>query len=190
VPHPGRIRPPGVADGTLRGNEAKPEGFGPNAIKEQVLDSSKLNAAKIGKVPGAALADGLTRHGVISSAGAPVRGRGVTSAAKTGDGQRHRPDLGDFGGEQCERRACDHPQQRGRRQRGPLVPSDRLLLRTGRGGAALTAAPAGQAQSLSQNPIVVLRTPDHGALRRTRAQSMPEASASIAGGAGRRETVA
>jgi hypothetical protein len=74
-------------DGTLRGNEAKPDGFGPNAIKEQVLDSSKLNAAKIGKVPGAALADGLTRHGVISSAGTPVRGRGVTSAAKTGDGQ-------------------------------------------------------------------------------------------------------
>jgi hypothetical protein len=80
VPQPGRIRPVGVADGTLRGNEAKPDGFGPNAIKEQVLDSSKLNAAKIGKFPGAALADGHTRHGVISSAGAPVRGRGVTSA--------------------------------------------------------------------------------------------------------------
>ena len=35
----------------------------------------------------AALADGITRHGVISSAGVPVRGRGITSAAKTGDGQ-------------------------------------------------------------------------------------------------------
>ena len=83
----GSIRNRDFKDGTLRGNEAKPDGFGANAIKEQVLDSSKLNAAKIGKVPGAALADGLTRHGVISSAGALVRGRGVTSAAKTGDGQ-------------------------------------------------------------------------------------------------------
>ena len=52
------------------------------------------------------------------------------------------------------------------------------------------SAAAPSPESLSQNPIVVLRTPDRGALRRTRAQSMPEASASIAGGAGRHETVA
>jgi hypothetical protein len=83
----GSIRNRDFKDGTLRGNEAKPDGFGPNAIKEQVLDSSKFNAAKIGKVTGAAVADGLTRHGVVSSAGALVRGRGVTSAAKTGLGQ-------------------------------------------------------------------------------------------------------
>ena len=35
----------------------------------------------------AATADGLTRHGVISNVGALVRGRGITSASKTGDGQ-------------------------------------------------------------------------------------------------------
>ena len=73
----GSIRNRDFKDGTLRGNEAKPDGFGPNAIKEQVLDSSKLNAAKIGKVPGAALADG---------AHAPRRGleRGRTRARPRG----------------------------------------------------------------------------------------------------------
>jgi hypothetical protein len=83
----GSIRNRDFKDGTLRGNEAKPDGFGPNAIKEQVLDASKFNAARIGKVTGAALADGITRHGVFSSAGALVRGRGVTSAVQTGAGQ-------------------------------------------------------------------------------------------------------
>ena len=33
------------------------------------------------------MADGLARHGVISNTGALVRGRGITSASKTGDGQ-------------------------------------------------------------------------------------------------------
>jgi len=46
----GSIRNRDFKDGTLRGNEAKPDGFGPNAIKEQSLDASKFNAARIGKV--------------------------------------------------------------------------------------------------------------------------------------------
>jgi hypothetical protein len=83
----GSIRNRDFKDGTLRGQEAKPDGFGPNAIKEQVLDSSKLNAAKIGKVGSSAVADGITRHGVVSSVGGLVRGRGITSAARTGAGQ-------------------------------------------------------------------------------------------------------
>jgi hypothetical protein len=83
----GSIRNRDFKDGTLRGNEAKPDGFGPNAIKEQALDSAKLNAAKIGKVPAAALSDGSMRQGVISSAGAAVRSRGITSASRLSDGQ-------------------------------------------------------------------------------------------------------
>jgi hypothetical protein len=83
----GSIRNRDFKDGTLRGQEAKRDGFGGGAIKEQGLDSSKLNAAKIGKVPSSAVADGLTRHGVVSSTGSLVRGRGITSAARTGAGQ-------------------------------------------------------------------------------------------------------
>jgi hypothetical protein len=78
----GSIRNRDFKDGTLRGQEAKPDGFGPNAIKEQSLDVSKLK-----QVPSAAAADGVTRQAVISSAGATVRGRGTTSSAQTGTGQ-------------------------------------------------------------------------------------------------------
>jgi hypothetical protein len=78
----GSIRNRDFKDGTLRGQEAKPDGFGPNAIKEQSLDSTKLR-----QVPSAVVADGVTRHAVISNIGATVRARGVTSSAQTGTGQ-------------------------------------------------------------------------------------------------------
>jgi hypothetical protein len=78
----GSIRNRDFKDGTLRGNEAKPDGFGPKAIKEQSLDVSKLK-----QVPSAAAADGVARQAVISSAGATVRGRGTVSSAQTGTGQ-------------------------------------------------------------------------------------------------------
>ena len=83
----GSIRNRDFKDGTLRGNEAKPDGFGPNAIKEQVLDPAKLDATKIGRVPASGVADGLARHVVVSSTGTTVRGRGATSTARTGQGQ-------------------------------------------------------------------------------------------------------
>jgi hypothetical protein len=78
----GSIRNRDFKDGTLRGQEAKADGFGPNAIKEQSLDASKLD-----QVPSAVLADGVVRQAVISDAGATVRGRGVASSAQTGTGQ-------------------------------------------------------------------------------------------------------
>jgi hypothetical protein len=78
----GSIRNRDFKDGTLRGNEAKPNGFGGGAIKER-----SLAAGELGKVNSAATADGLARHGVISNIGTLVRGRGITSASKTGDGQ-------------------------------------------------------------------------------------------------------
>jgi len=78
----GSIRNRDFKDGTLRGQEAKPDGFGPNAIKEQSLDATKLE-----QVPAAVVADGVVRHAVISDLGATVRGRGVASSAQTGTGQ-------------------------------------------------------------------------------------------------------
>lgn len=78
----GSIRNRDFKDGTLRGNEAKKDGFGPNAIKEQSLDASKLK-----QVPSAAIADGVNRHAVISNVGAAVRGRGVASSAHAAQGQ-------------------------------------------------------------------------------------------------------
>ena len=75
----GSIRNRDFKDGTLRGQEAKRDGFGGGAIKESTL----------GLVPsaGAALVAEGVRHAVISNVGAAVRNRGVTSSAQTGEGQ-------------------------------------------------------------------------------------------------------
>ena len=78
----GSIRNRDFKDGTLRGQESKPDGFGPNAIKEQALDASKIR-----QVPSAALAEGVVRQAVVSDVGAMVRGRGVAASAQTGTGQ-------------------------------------------------------------------------------------------------------
>jgi hypothetical protein len=78
----GSIRNRDFKDGTLRGQEAKRNGFGGGAIKERTL-----NASELGKVNSAAAADGLTRHAVMSTTGTIVRGRGTTSGARTGEGQ-------------------------------------------------------------------------------------------------------
>jgi hypothetical protein len=83
----GSIRNRDFKDGTLRGNEAKRNGFGGGAIKESTLDASQLDENDIGKVRNAAVADGLTRHAVVSDAGSAIRSRGTTSASKTGTGQ-------------------------------------------------------------------------------------------------------
>jgi hypothetical protein len=75
----GSIRNRDFKDGTLRGQESKRDGFGGGAIKESTL----------GQVPSAGaavVAEGL-RHAVISDVGGTVRGRGVASSARTGDGQ-------------------------------------------------------------------------------------------------------
>jgi hypothetical protein len=81
----GSIRNRDFKDGTLRGQEAKREGFGGGAIKESTLDATKIK-----QVPSAVAAvtgDGVARHAVISNVGGTVRGRGVASSAQTGPGQ-------------------------------------------------------------------------------------------------------
>ena len=61
-------------DGTLRGNEAKPNGFGGGAIKESSL----------GTVPVAA---GLENFAVVAPNGAAVRGRNNSASLRTGPGR-------------------------------------------------------------------------------------------------------
>jgi hypothetical protein len=77
----GSIRNRDFKDGTLRGQEAKREGFGGGAIKESSLDSTKIK-----QVPSSVISEGVTRHAVISNVGATVRSRGTTSSAQIGTG--------------------------------------------------------------------------------------------------------
>jgi hypothetical protein len=83
----GSIRNRDFKDGTLRGQEAKRNGFGGGAIKESTLDASQLNADKIGKVGNAGSADGATHQAVVAAAGTLSRGHGATSTARSGEGQ-------------------------------------------------------------------------------------------------------
>ena len=53
----GSIRNRDFKDGTLRGQEAKRNGFGGGAIKETSLDASQLDANDIGRVKNAGAAD-------------------------------------------------------------------------------------------------------------------------------------
>jgi hypothetical protein len=78
----GSIRNRDFKDGTLRGQEAKRDGFGGGAIKETTLDASQIR-----QVPSAVSADGVARHAVISNVGATVRSRGTSSSSQTGPGQ-------------------------------------------------------------------------------------------------------
>jgi hypothetical protein len=83
----GSIRNRDFKDGTLRGQEAKRNGFGGGAIKETSLDASQLDPNDIGKVKDAGVADGLSRHAVVTATGVLSRNRGATSAERTGEGQ-------------------------------------------------------------------------------------------------------
>jgi hypothetical protein len=83
----GSIRNRDFKDGTLRGNEAKRDGFGGGSIKEKSLDPAQFDATKIGKVNTAGVADGLARFAVVNPQGGAVRNRGATSVQRTGEGQ-------------------------------------------------------------------------------------------------------
>src|SRR6187431_3378181 len=61
----GSIRNRDFKDGTLRGQEAKRNGFGGGAIKESTLDATQLDPNDIGKVKDAGVADGLSRQAVV-----------------------------------------------------------------------------------------------------------------------------
>src|SRR6185436_13143290 len=65
----GSIRNRDFKDGTLRGQEAKRNGFGGGAIKETSLDASQFDANAIGKVKNAGTADGLTHSAVVTATG-------------------------------------------------------------------------------------------------------------------------
>jgi hypothetical protein len=80
----GSIRNRDFKDGTLRGQEAKRDGFGGGGIKEQSLDASKIK-----QVPSAGFAlaaEAVSHHAVISNMGGTVRARGSTSSARIAPG--------------------------------------------------------------------------------------------------------
>jgi hypothetical protein len=80
--HNGSITSRDVKNRGLRGQDIGPNSVGPNAVKEEALDSLKL-----GLVVNAAAAQGVAHGVVVADTGATVRGHGATSTARTGTGQ-------------------------------------------------------------------------------------------------------
>jgi hypothetical protein len=78
----GTILSKDVRDRGLRGQELKRDSIGPNAVKEE-----SLNSLKLGAVTTAVAAQGSAHHAVIASGGAVVRARGLASSVRTGTGQ-------------------------------------------------------------------------------------------------------
>jgi len=66
-----------IRNHSLRGSDVKHDGIGGGSIKESTL----------GTVPGAFLAGGSSRFAVVNAAGQAVRGRDISSAARTSEGR-------------------------------------------------------------------------------------------------------
>lgn len=71
------IRSKDVRNGTLTGSDVKHDGLGSGAIAEGTLST----------VPNANLANGGSHFAVVNGGGQLVRGRGISSVARTGDGR-------------------------------------------------------------------------------------------------------
>ncbi len=80
--HNGSIVGRDVKNRGLEGQDIASNRVGPNAVKEEALDSLKL-----GPVRTAVTAQALAHHAVVAANGATVRARGTTSTARTGTGQ-------------------------------------------------------------------------------------------------------
>jgi hypothetical protein len=78
----GTILSKDVRDRGLRGEKMQRDSIGPNAVKEEALNSLKL-----GTVISSVGAQGSAHSVVVSAGGTAVRGRGVSSTARTGTGQ-------------------------------------------------------------------------------------------------------
>ncbi len=78
----GTITGKDVRDRALRGQELAADSVGPNAVKEEALNSLRL-----GPVNAAVAAQGSLHHAVVAANGSTVRARGTASTARTATGQ-------------------------------------------------------------------------------------------------------
>jgi hypothetical protein len=76
-----------VRNGSLTGADIKNNSLASKDVKHNSLGGVAIAESKLKTVPGAAQADGLARWAVVSASGQLVRGRNVTSAARTSSGR-------------------------------------------------------------------------------------------------------
>jgi hypothetical protein len=76
-----------IKNGTVTGADIKDGSLASRDIKRNSIGGVAINESRLGTVPGASQADGLARWAVVSASGQLVRGRNVTSVARTSSGR-------------------------------------------------------------------------------------------------------
>lgn len=76
-----------IKNSTVTGADIKNKALHGRDVKRDSLGGIPIKESRLGTVPSASVADGITRHAVITSAGVVARARGVSSAARTSEGR-------------------------------------------------------------------------------------------------------
>jgi hypothetical protein len=76
-----------IKNGTVRGADIKNRSLTGTDMRRNRVGGKAIKESSLGTVPGAAVADGMTRFAVVDSNGTLARGRGVSSAARTSQGR-------------------------------------------------------------------------------------------------------
>ena len=73
-----------IRNNTIRGKDVRNGALTGKELKRDTLSGARINEAKLGTVPSA---ESLSHNAVVSSIGQLIRGRGVSSAARTSTGR-------------------------------------------------------------------------------------------------------
>jgi hypothetical protein len=76
-----------IKNGTVKGADIKNGSLASRDLKADSVGGHAIKESSLGTVPSATVADGVTRQAVVSGAGILGRGRGVSSASRTGEGR-------------------------------------------------------------------------------------------------------
>jgi hypothetical protein len=76
-----------IKNNTVLGGDIKDGSLASRDLKKNSVGGVAILESRLGTVPSASQADGVTRFAVVTNAGALARGRNVTSAVRTGLGR-------------------------------------------------------------------------------------------------------
>jgi hypothetical protein len=76
-----------IKNGTVTGADVKNHSLASRDVKHNSLGGAAILESKLGPVPFAGTAEGVVHQAVVTAAGVLARGRGVSSAARTGAGR-------------------------------------------------------------------------------------------------------
>jgi hypothetical protein len=76
-----------IKNGTVTGGDIKNHSLASRDVKHNGLGGAAVLESRLGPVPASGTAEGSARQAVVTAAGVLARGRGVTSASRTGQGR-------------------------------------------------------------------------------------------------------